>query len=251
MTEADLRKLFAERAKRRLDVRGGHDKDKPGHCQTRGHGYAARDVGQLAIAPIYSHFHTYRFHKDHKDPDHKDPERKDPERKDPERKDPERKDSERKDPERKDPESKDPERKDPEPKDPEPKDPGPKDPEPKDPERKDPGPKDPEPKDPEPKDPERKDSERKDPERKDPEPKDPEPKDPEPKDPPLGPIFDGSFGIDAEDLANAPGIDYTTLQYFPDQTTFGPNGEIDLNDPHDIAQNGVDWVKLHAKTGKT
>ena len=66
----------------------------------------------------------------------------------------------------------------------------------------------------------------------------------------LGPIFDGSFGIDAEDLANAPGIDFTTLQYFPDQTTFGPNGEIDLSDPHNIAQNGVDWVELHANTGK-
>ena len=156
LTEADLRKRFAERAKRRLDVRGGHEKDKPGHCKTRGHGYAARDVGQLPFAPIYAHFHTYRLHKDHKEPEHKEPEHKEPDHKDPGH-----------------------------------------------------------------------------------------------KDQPLGPIFDGSFGIDTEDLANAPGIDFTTLQYYPDVTTFGPNGEIDLNDPRDIAQNGVDWVKLHAKTGKT
>ena len=67
----------------------------------------------------------------------------------------------------------------------------------------------------------------------------------------LGPLFDGSFGVDTEDLANAPGIDFATLQYFPDQTTFGPNGEIDLSDPRNIAQNGVDWVKLHGNTGKT
>ena len=66
-----------------------------------------------------------------------------------------------------------------------------------------------------------------------------------------GAVFDGSFGIDTEDLVNIPTIDFSTLQYFPHQQTSGPNGEIDLFDPDNIAQNGIDWVKLHAKTGKT
>ncbi len=132
-------------------MRGGHDKDKPRHCQTRG-------KGQLPLAPIHSHFHTYRFHHDLKYPDHKHPDDKHPDHKHPDHKD---------------------------------------------------------------------------------------------QSHTFGPIFDGSFGIDTEDLANAPGIDFTTLQYYPDQTPFGPNGDIDLDDPGNIAQDGADWVKLHAKTGKT
>jgi len=75
--------------------------------------------------------------------------------------------------------------------------------------------------------------------------------DPEPSNNTLGPIFDGSFGIDTEDLINCPGIDFSTLQYYPDQTPFGPDGDINLLDPRNVAQNGVDWVKLHAKTGKS
>jgi len=117
LTEEDLRKLFAKRAKRSLNVRGGHDKDKPRHCQTRG-------KGQLPLAPIHSHFHTYRFHHDLKYPDHKHPDDKHPDHKHPDHKD---------------------------------------------------------------------------------------------QSHTFGPIFDGSFGIDTEDLANAPGIDFTTLQYYPDQ----------------------------------
>ena len=68
----------------------------------------------------------------------------------------------------------------------------------------------------------------------------------------LGPLFDGSFGIDTEDLANTPGIDFSTLQYFPHQNTNSPDGDIiDLTDPCNIAQSGVDWVELHGKTGNS
>jgi mannan endo-1,4-beta-mannosidase len=133
LTEADLRRLFAKREKRRLSVR----QDNSGQCQTIGH-YAPRGIGQLPVARIYSHFHTYHFHPDYKS-DHK---------------------------------------------------------------------------------------------------------------PQSNPLFDGSFGIDTEDLANIPDIDFSTLQYFPDQNPFGPDGEIDLTDHLKIAQSGADWVKLHGETGE-
>jgi mannan endo-1,4-beta-mannosidase len=141
LTEADLRKLFAKRAKRRLSVRTGQDKR---HCPTIGH-YAPRGAGQLPVARIYSHFHAYRFHPDYES-DHKP--------------------------------------------------------------------------------------------------------DHNPRSNTLGPLFDGSFGIDTEDLANIPDIDFSTVQYFPDQNSVGPDGEIDLTDHLKIAQSGIDWVNLHGETGK-
>ena len=67
----------------------------------------------------------------------------------------------------------------------------------------------------------------------------------------FGSGFDGSFGVDSEDLANAPGVDFSSFQFFPDQNTFGTAGEIDLTDPNSIAQNGVDWVNLQAQTANT
>ena len=136
LTEADLRRLFAKRAKRRLPVRGSQDKSR--FRQVRGNWYAPKEAGQLPLARIYSHYHTYRFHPVRKRQSNT-----------------------------------------------------------------------------------------------------------------FGPDFDGSFGVDSEDLANAPGVDFSSFQYFPDQNTFGPNGEIDLTDANNIAQNGVDWVNLHAETANT
>jgi len=65
----------------------------------------------------------------------------------------------------------------------------------------------------------------------------------------LGPLFDGSFGIDTEDLINIPCVDFSTLQYFPDQNAVGLVGGIDLTDPHCIAQSGVEFVTLQSRAG--
>lgn len=67
----------------------------------------------------------------------------------------------------------------------------------------------------------------------------------------FGPAFDGSFGVDTEDLANTPGIDFGSLQFFPDQNTFGPDGAIDTHNITNVIQNGVDWINLHAQTANT
>ena len=134
LTEADLRKLFAKRAKRRLDARGSQDKSQL--RQVRGTWYAPREAGQLPLPRIYSHFHPYRFHPDRKRQTNT-----------------------------------------------------------------------------------------------------------------FGSNFDGSFGVDSEDLANAPGVDFSSFQYFPDQNTFGSSGA--LNNANDIAQNGVDWINLQAETANT
>ena len=136
LTKGDLRRLFAKRAKRRLDVRGSQDKSQL--RRVRGNWYAPGDAGQLPLARINSHFHTYRFHAVRKRQTNT-----------------------------------------------------------------------------------------------------------------FGSDFDGSHGVDSEDLANAPGVDFASFQYFPDQNTFGPSGQIDLSDVSSIAQNGVDWVNLHAETANT
>lgn len=67
----------------------------------------------------------------------------------------------------------------------------------------------------------------------------------------FGPDFDGSFGVDTEDLANTPGIDFNSLQFFPDQNTFGPLGAVDTHNITNVIQNGLDWINLHADTANT
>jgi len=67
----------------------------------------------------------------------------------------------------------------------------------------------------------------------------------------FGPDLDGSFGVDTEDLANTPGIGFSTFQLFPNQNTFGPDGVIDPNNTTDVTQNGIDWINLHAETANT
>ena len=136
LTERDLHRLFAKRAKRRLGVRDSQDKSK--FRQVRGNWYAPREAGQLLLARMYSHIHTYRFRPARKRQSNT-----------------------------------------------------------------------------------------------------------------FGANFDGSFGVDSEDLANAPGVDFSSFQFFPDQNTFGSSGAIDLTDANNIAQNGVDWVNLQAETANT
>jgi hypothetical protein len=40
----------------------------------------------------------------------------------------------------------------------------------------------------------------------------------------IGSAFNGAFGVDSEDILNAPDIDFGTFQLFPDQTNYGITG---------------------------
>jgi mannan endo-1,4-beta-mannosidase len=69
-----------------------------------------------------------------------------------------------------------------------------------------------------------------------------------PKDPnaPSGPSFDGSYGVDTEDILSIPCIDFGTFQLFPDQTQYfvNPKGEFATQA---ISQGGL-WVAAHSAT---
>jgi len=65
----------------------------------------------------------------------------------------------------------------------------------------------------------------------------------------FGSEFDGSAGVDTEDLANTPGVDFSSLQFFPDQNSFGASGG--ATGASNVVQNGVDWINLHAETANT
>ena len=60
----------------------------------------------------------------------------------------------------------------------------------------------------------------------------------------VGPSFDGSSGVDTEDIINIPEIGYGTFQLFPDQNNYGPP---DPNLPafNNTVQVGLSWIQNH------
>lgn len=63
----------------------------------------------------------------------------------------------------------------------------------------------------------------------------------------FGPVYDGSFGVDTEDLANIPTVDFSSFQFFPDQNTYGPS----TSTFDQVVQSGIDWIEQHATTANT
>jgi hypothetical protein len=63
--------------------------------------------------------------------------------------------------------------------------------------------------------------------------------------PGLGPAFDGSHGVDSEDIINIPQIGFGTFQLFPDQQQYGPD-DPSLPAFNNTIQQGVDWITRHA-----
>ncbi|KII88513.1 glycoside hydrolase family 5 protein [Plicaturopsis crispa FD-325 SS-3] len=63
----------------------------------------------------------------------------------------------------------------------------------------------------------------------------------------LGSAFDGSSGVDSEDILNIPDIGFGTFQLFPDQETYGPP---DPNLPafNNTVQTGIDWITKQAQS---
>jgi len=66
---------------------------------------------------------------------------------------------------------------------------------------------------------------------------------------PGGPTFDGSFGVDTEDILSVPCIDFGSFQLFPDQMQYFTGGSSDFASTA-IAQ-GSKWVTQHSATAST
>ena len=64
-----------------------------------------------------------------------------------------------------------------------------------------------------------------------------------------GPAFDGSQGIDSEDILNIPQIGYGTFQLFPDQNNYGPNNP-NLPPFNNTVNTGLSWIQMHAQAGQ-
>lgn len=67
----------------------------------------------------------------------------------------------------------------------------------------------------------------------------------------FGSLFDGSFGVDTEDLANIPTVDFSSFQYFPDQNSYGTVSTSSATSFDQVVQSGIDWIEQHAATANT
>lgn len=65
----------------------------------------------------------------------------------------------------------------------------------------------------------------------------------------VGPAYDGSFGVDSEDILNSPNMDFGSLQYFPDQNNYAPTDPT-LSAFDNIVQQGNSWIQQHADTAQ-
>jgi mannan endo-1,4-beta-mannosidase len=66
----------------------------------------------------------------------------------------------------------------------------------------------------------------------------------------VGPAFDGSSGVDCEDIGGIPQIGFLTFQLFPDQNVYGPV-DPNLSPLTNTIQTGINWIKSHAQAGRT
>jgi len=63
----------------------------------------------------------------------------------------------------------------------------------------------------------------------------------------LGPAFDGTYGVDSEDIANIPEMGFGSFQLFPDQNGYGEN-DPNLSAFENIVSRGSDWIRRHAES---
>jgi mannan endo-1,4-beta-mannosidase len=68
------------------------------------------------------------------------------------------------------------------------------------------------------------------------------------QDAPTGSAFDGSFGIDTEDITNIPDVGFGSFQLFPDQNQYFPS-DPSLPPFNNTVQEGIDWIARQAQTG--
>ncbi|KAJ7097935.1 glycoside hydrolase family 5 protein [Mycena belliarum] len=65
----------------------------------------------------------------------------------------------------------------------------------------------------------------------------------------MGSAFDGSTGVDSEDILNIPNIGFGSFQLFPDQNQYAPD---DPNLPafNNTLQAGLDWIQRHGESSQ-
>ena len=63
------------------------------------------------------------------------------------------------------------------------------------------------------------------------------------------PAFDGSSGIDGEDIINIPQVGYGTFQLFPDQNSYGPD-DPSLSPFNNTVQQGLSWIQSQANVAQ-
>ncbi|KAF8844970.1 glycoside hydrolase [Paxillus ammoniavirescens] len=57
----------------------------------------------------------------------------------------------------------------------------------------------------------------------------------------VGSIYDGSYGVDSQDITNIPDIGFSSFTLFPDQQSYGP-ADPNLQPYENTVNEGVDWI---------
>ncbi|KIM87070.1 glycoside hydrolase family 5 protein [Piloderma croceum F 1598] len=65
----------------------------------------------------------------------------------------------------------------------------------------------------------------------------------------LGPAFDGSHGVDSEDILGIPEIGFSTFQLFPDQNLYAAD-DPNLSPFNNTLQGGTEWIQKQAQTAQ-
>ncbi|KAG7090317.1 hypothetical protein E1B28_011914 [Marasmius oreades] len=65
----------------------------------------------------------------------------------------------------------------------------------------------------------------------------------------MGSAFDGSHGVDSQDILAIPEIGFSSFQLFPDQNSYGVD-DPNLSPFDNAVQNGVDWINTHARAAQ-
>ena len=63
----------------------------------------------------------------------------------------------------------------------------------------------------------------------------------------LGSAYDGSQGVDSEDILGIPQIDFSSFQLFPDQNQYAPHVP-HLSPYNNTVQAGIDWIDKQLQT---
>lgn len=65
----------------------------------------------------------------------------------------------------------------------------------------------------------------------------------------VGSAFDGSSGVDSEDISAVPDIAFSTFQMFPDQDDLGFINDPSLPAFNNTVNAGINWINRHAEVG--
>jgi mannan endo-1,4-beta-mannosidase len=65
----------------------------------------------------------------------------------------------------------------------------------------------------------------------------------------IGPAFDGSQGVDSQDISNIPQIGFSTFNLFPDQNQYAPD-DPNLSPFNNTVESGIDWIQKQAQSAQ-